>query len=302
MVLIWGANYSLIKRAFAEVPAQAFNALRLVIASLLFGAAIFWARWRAAARPDAPASPAFYSPQPLNARDWRDLVWLGFIGHFVYQYCFVGGVALTSVANAALIIGSAPVVITIVTAVRGREPISRLHWLGVAISAAGLYLVVGRGASFAGATVRGDLLVVVSVMCWALYTLGATRLLQRHSPLFVTGATMTIGAVPYVILMAPRVWAVDWHAVSAMTRWSIGISAVFALCVSYLIWYAAVQRIGPSRTAVFANLVPITAMTIAAVWLREPVTPARLAGAIAVLGGVFLTRLGRQAPAMPIEE
>jgi drug/metabolite transporter (DMT)-like permease len=302
MVLIWGANYSVIKRAFEEIPAQAFNAMRLVLASAVFLTAIFWIRRRAARRPATRISSAFYSAAPLTARDWRDLVWLGLVGHFLYQFCFIAGVDETSVSNAALIIGSTPVVVALFSAVLGREHISRLHWLGAAISLSGLYLVVGRGAAIDGATLRGDLMIVISVSCWAVYTLGASRLLRRHSPLFVTGTTMTLGGVPYAIVMAPRVMRIRWAHVSAASWWSLIGSALLALCLAYLIWYVAVQKIGASRTSIYSNLVPITAMLVAAVWLREPVSLAKLIGAAAVLGGVFLTRLGRPAPPVPIEE
>ena len=47
MVLVWGANFSVIKRAFEEVPPQPFNAVRLVIASAVFLAAIEYAKRRA---------------------------------------------------------------------------------------------------------------------------------------------------------------------------------------------------------------------------------------------------------------
>ena len=77
--------------------------------------------------------------------------------------------------------------VAIASAALGRERIGRLHWIGAAISMSGIYFVVGHGASFGGATVRGDLLMMVSVGCWAAYTLGASRLIARHSPLYVTG-------------------------------------------------------------------------------------------------------------------
>lgn len=302
MVLIWGANFSVIKHAFNEVPAQAFNAVRLLVASVLFLTAIAWVGRRASRHPANRISSAFHSAAPLTRRDWLDLVWLGLIGHFLYQFCFVAGVATTSVSNAALIIGSTPVVVAVCSALLGRERIGRLHWIGAAISMSGLYLVVGHSASFDGATIRGDLMIVMSVSCWALYTLGAGRLLQRHSPLFVTGATMTLGGVPYALAMSPRVLRVDWTRVSAATWWSLLGSAVLALCVAYLIWYAAVQKIGAARTAIYSNLVPIAAMTVAAFWLHEPISSTKILGATAVVSGVFLTRLGRAAPPVPMEE
>jgi drug/metabolite transporter (DMT)-like permease len=301
MVLIWGVNYSVIKRAFAEIPPQPFNAIRLVIASSVFLAAIVYARRRARRRTDAMSS-VLVTPAPVSRQDRLELLWLGLIGHFVYQYCFVGGVNRTSVSNAALIIGATPVAVAVISALLGRERITALHWTGAGISITGLYFVVGHGAEFGGPTFRGDLLVMTSVACWVVYTLGATRLIARHSPLFVTGMTMAIGGVPYVLAMLPQLFAMRWSGVSGWTWVSLVLSALLALNVAYLIWYTGVQRLGPARTSMYSNLVPIVAMTVAAVWLGEPLGGAKLLGAAAVLAGVFLTRLGRKPSPVPLEE
>jgi drug/metabolite transporter (DMT)-like permease len=292
MVLIWGANYSVIKRAFDEMPPQVFNAIRIALASCIFLTAIRIARRRARASPGRMSS-VFYTPFQLTRRDRLDLLWLGLVGHWMYQLFFVGGVALTIVSNGALIIGATPVVIATVSALMGREKIGTLHWIGAAVSVAGIYFVVGRGASFGGTTLRGDLLVMISVGCWTAYTLGGGRLITRHSPLYVTGTTMAIGAVPYVLLALPQILRMNWSTVSAWTWTALVLSAVLALCLSYLIWYTAVQRIGPARTSIYSNLVPIVAIGFAAAWLGEPLTGATLIGGAAVLTGVFLSRLGR---------
>ncbi len=292
MVVIWGVNYSVIKLAFNEVPPQPFNALRMSLASIVFLAAIRVAR-RHARATGGHLSRAFYTPYELTRRDRLDLLWLGLIGHFGYQACFASGVAMTSVSNAALIIGATPVAIAVISAALGRERIGRFHWLGAAVSIVGLYFVVGYGASFGGATLRGDLLMIVSVGCWAAYTLGASRLIACHSPLYVTGTSMAIGVVPYVLLAVPQILTVPWSDVSAFTWVSLVLSALLALNVSYLIWYIGVQRIGPARTSMYSNLVPIVALGVAAVWLGEPLTRVKIIGAAAVLTGVFLTRLKR---------
>jgi drug/metabolite transporter (DMT)-like permease len=301
MVLIWGANFSVLKLALEELPAQSFNSLRILIATATFFVAIRLAR-RLAERQGQPVSPALYTPAALTRRDWVDLAWLGLVGHCLYQLAFVGGVDLTSVSNAALILGATPAVVALLSVLVGRERLAGLHWAGVAASFFGIYLVVGRGASFGGATLAGDLRMMASVLCWATYTIGALRLVDRHSPLYVTGVSMAIGAVPYILLSVPQMLRTDWAAVSAWTWGALVWSALFAIGLAYLIWYTAVQRIGPSRTAVYANVVPIAAIAIAAVWLGEAITPAGAAGAAAILGGVFLTRIGRKPSGVPIEE
>ncbi len=287
MVLIWGVNYSVLKRAFLDIPPQPFNALRISIAAGLFLWAIRRVRRRGAT---GPVSSVFYTPHALTSRDRWDLVWLGLVGHCAYQFCFVSGVDQTSVSNAALIIGATPVSVAVLSAVVARERIGVLHWLGAGVSVLGIYVVVGRGASFGGATFAGDCLVMLSVLCWSAYTIGAGRLVRRHSALYVTGMTMAIGGGPYVLLALPGLVALDWARPAWWIWVALVLSALFALGVAYLIWYAAVQRIGATRTAIYSNVVPIVAMAVAALWLGEPVTRAKLLGAAAILGGVLLTR------------
>jgi drug/metabolite transporter (DMT)-like permease len=290
MVIAWGANYSLLKRAFEEVPPSVFNALRMALASSLFLVAIRVARHRAAGSPSGLGA-TFHTPNPLSRRDRWDLVWLGVVGHCLYQLCFVGGLARTTASNAALIFGTSPAVIAIASAALGHERVGVLHWLGAALSAAGIYFVVGRGASLDSATIQGDLLIAVGVICWAVYTIGGSRLMARHSPLFVTGMTMAIGTVPYALLAWPAFTAMPWSRVS-VTAWLLLIpAAIFALNFAYLVWYAAVRRLGPARTAIYSNAIPLVAMIVAAVWLGEPITGAKVVGVAAVLGGVVLTRV-----------
>jgi drug/metabolite transporter (DMT)-like permease len=285
MAFIWGSNYSIVKSAFEELPAHPFNAARLAIASAIFFVLIVVAR-----RVRVPT--VFYTPAPITRADWLQLAWLGFVGHFLYQMLFIGGLARTSVANSSLMLATTPVVIAIVSAALGRERIGRWHWIGGAISLAGIYLVVGRGAGLSSETFVGDLMVAGGVFCWTIYTLAAGRLMERHSPLGVTGLSMIIGTVIYLPVMAPQIAAVRWMALSPSTWVKILYSAVFALVVAYMIWYAAVQRIGSARTSVYSNTIPIFALVVAAVWLGEPLGRRKLIGAALVLAGVALMRIG----------
>jgi drug/metabolite transporter (DMT)-like permease len=301
MVVIWGTNYSVAKRAFDEIPPQAFNAVRVTVASVVFLAVIHWAG-RQTRRSTVGLSRVFYTPERLTLRDRVDLCWVGFVGHFLYQSFFIGGLSRTSASNAALIIGTTPVLVAVFSSALGLERISLVHWIGVAASVIGVYFVVASGGHSEANSTQGDLMVVVAVVCWAIYTLGSGRLMARHSPLYVTGMTMAYGGLPYAAVMSPNVWRVSWTHVSPWAMAAVVLSALLALCLSYLIWYAAVQRIGAARTAMYSNLVPIAAMAVAVIWLHEPLSRIKLLGAAGVLTGVFLTRLGRTTAATPPEE
>jgi drug/metabolite transporter (DMT)-like permease len=285
MTLIWGTNYALVKSAFQELDPQAFNALRMVLA-----AAVMTATSHVAQR--TTLHDIFHTPAPVTRGDWVRLAWLGLIGHFAYQYLFVGGLARTSVANGALIVSSSPIVITFLSSLSKHERPGRLHWAGTLLSLLGIYIVVGRGAHLSGASLRGDLMLMAAVVCWAVYTMGARPLMERHSPVGVTALSMLIGTMVYVPVAAPNLARVAWADVSVATWIKLVYSSVFAICVSYTIWYAAVRAIGSARTSVYSNLLPIVAMLTAYVWLHEPLGLTKIAGASAVLAGVAVARMG----------
>lgn len=324
MTVIWGTNYSIVKHAFREMDPQAFNAVRMVIGSTVFLAIILGLRWFGARRArsgQAEASPSdsgeaeaspydpgdsvasiFHSPAPITRTDWLGLLGIGVVGHFFYQYLFISGLAQTSVANSSLMLAATPVVIALLSAVLGQDRVSPLHWLGAALSLSGIYVVVGHGAGLDSGSLRGDLTMFAAVFCWAAFTIGARPLMTRHSPVGVTGVSMAIGTVLYVAALTPHLLQVRWTGISAGTWGALVYSALFALCVSYTIWYAAVREIGSARTSVYSNLVPVVALLTAVVFLGEPLGLTKSAGAAMVLVGVALTRVGRVRIPIPAEE
>jgi drug/metabolite transporter (DMT)-like permease len=283
MVTIWGTNFSLVKVALRDFPELAFNALRLAIASTIFLAALWWQQTRARAAGTPP-------PPPLARADWARLVFLGLVGHCLYQFLFLGGVKRTSVGNGSLILGTTPVVVALLTSIAGHERVPPLKWLGAAISFLGLAIVVGQKVEWSASGHLGDLLVFASTLCWATYSVASVPLLRTHSPLVVTGYSISIGAALYTVVSLPTLLRVDWGAISVRSWFLMTASAVFALAFAYLIWYTSVQRAGSTRTAAWSNVTPVVAMAIAAVWLGEPIALNQVLGSLAIFFGLFTTR------------
>ena len=280
MILIWGSNFSIVKVALRDFPELAFNAMRMIVASAGFLAAI-----RFAGPPEGgPSRPT------VTSRDWRELALLGTIGTFLYQLCFVAGLRRTSVGNSSLIIGISPVVISVMSSLAGHERIRPMRWLGVILALLGLYLVVGRGVDLSGATWRGDALMVASVFLWSLFSVASQPILKRHSPLIVIGLAFSVGGALYVLTLLPWLIGVDWRAVSTFSWMMMLISALFSLNLSYWIWYTGLQKLGGSRTSVYSYLTPIVAIVVAAIWLSEPISTNQIAGAVAIFSGLLITR------------
>ena len=286
MVVIWGANFSVIKYALREFPQITFNSLRLLLAAAVFLAAIVVIKRR---REDAA----------LTRAEWQRVVVLGVVGHFLYQLLFVAGVSRTSASNAALIFGATPVAVALMSAMAGHERVPPARWMGVGLSLVGIYAVVGRQATWSRTTFAGDVLVFAGMLCWSLYSVLSQPLLKRHAPVLITGYSLTIGALLYFTVAVPTLVDTNWQAISAISWTLMALSSLLALAFAYMIWYTGVKRMGSSRTAVYSNLTPIVAMLVAAVWLSEPIGAMQLFGAATILGGVFITRFAPPGQAPP---
>ena len=278
MILIWGTNFSIVKVALRDFPEIPFNAMRMVAGTTVFLGTLWLTRDAAKPRP------------ALTRADWIQLLFLGLVGTFLYQLCFVAAVRRTSVGNGSLIIGLSPIVISLMSAVVGHERIRPLRWLGVCMALLGLYFVVGHGVDFSDATLRGDLLMLGGVLCWATYSVASQPILKRHSALVVIAITFSIGAACYVLVMTPTLFDVDWSAVSGFSWFLMFASAFLALNLSYWIWYTGLKRLGGSRTSMYSYLTPIVAMIVAAMWLGEPISGNQIAGASAIFAGLLITR------------
>ena len=147
MAVFWGTNYSIVKNVFREIDPQAFNALRMSIASLIFLDRHSWCPCACIGRRTATtAGSVFYTPATMTAprlvgargaRRRRSLQLSG--------TCFMAGLSRTSVANSSLMLGVTPVLVALLSAMLGIERIGKLHWVGAALSMTGIYLVVGTG-------------------------------------------------------------------------------------------------------------------------------------------------------------
>jgi drug/metabolite transporter (DMT)-like permease len=284
MILIWGSNFSAVKYALRDFPEVSFNAFRLMLASLVFLAAMAIVRTRAKRNGEPPAPP-------VTRRDWRIIVVLGVLGTGFYQLLFLAGVARTSVANSSLIFGCTPVAIAILASAVGHDRLTPARWAGAALSFSGIYALVGLRAELSRTTLVGDALMFGAMLCWSVYSVIAAPLLKKHSPLIVTGLAMVVGTTMYLLVVGRAVLRTDWAAISAVS-WGLMIaSSLLALAFSYIVWYTAVQRIGSARTAVYSNLTPIVAMIVAAVWLGERITRTQLLGAVLILSGIAVARL-----------
>jgi len=275
MAVIWGANFSAVKVGARLFQPLAFNATRIVLGTVaMFAvAAAIGGRWPA-------------------RREARALIGLGALGNGLYQIFFIEAVSRTPVANVAIVLASTPVWLALIGQARGTDRIPPRGWAGIAISVAGIAMVVfGGAASTAGQhSFTGDLLALACVACWVLYTISLRPLIHAAEPLHLHALTMLGGAVPISLVAIPQLATTPWTEIPA-TGWALLFYGSFAaIGFAYILWYRGLRLLGPTRTAMYANLQPMVALVVAAIVLREIPSALQVSGAACTVAGVLLTR------------
>jgi drug/metabolite transporter (DMT)-like permease len=287
VVLIWGLNFPIIKVALEPMPPYVVNALRFAVSAVVLGGIH---AWRTRHEPGG-----FWAP--VREHGWT-VVGLGLLGYVVYQWCFIVGVNATSAGSAALIIASSPMWTAIIARILGMERLPLGAWGGLALSLVGTILVVVAGhnaPNFANDTLFGNALMLGGALLWAAYTVFSR-------PVLKAGVSATGLAFFGILISLPVLWglgvselgAVDWANVDLTVWAAIIFSGGFSTGIAYALWNTAVQRVGPSATAIYNNLVPVVALASGVVLIGEAVTLYQLLGGALILGGLVLMRRARR--------
>jgi drug/metabolite transporter (DMT)-like permease len=227
----------------------------------------------------------------FSARDLAVLaaLSLGVLGNHLLT---LFGLRYIEAAVGGVIIGSAPAITAFLSSLLIHDLPFRVVVLGCAVSFAGVALVSGAGqAGGAGADPwLGGVLVMLAQVCWALYSIGGRRIMERFSPLTVNWTTLAFSLLPQV----PLLWTDQKAMVAGVdsvipSAWvAVAFLVVFPTALGQQAWLYGVKGVGPSRAGIFINLIPVSALLLSIIILGETLDAAKLAGIALILAGVWL--------------
>lgn len=274
--VLWAANYSVVKYGTAVMDPLAYNGTRVLLGAVAFvGLALHRGTWR-----------------KIPRRDVLALLALGVLGNCVYQTLFAEGVAHTRAGTAALVLAASPALIAGLGRALGIERVGARGLAGIALSMAGIALVVLSGTAQPGeaSTMVGNLVVLAAAVCWSVFTVLLEPYTHRVTLIDLSALTLIGGAIPLILGSLPAMAATSWARVTPLTWGAIAYSGLGSLVLGYLFWYRGVRVLGPTRTAIYSNLQPVIALCIAWLLLGEVPSVWQGAGAGAIIAGVLLTR------------
>lgn len=287
-VVFWGASFVATKVALQELSPATVVFTRFAIGLIVLFLIVVWrGELRSSSRRDLPA-----------------LILLGILGIPVHQWLQATGLETASAIVTSWIVATIPVLVALLGWIFLGEKLSAARVVGIFVSALGVAVVVSEGDFQSLLRGRfgtsGDVLIALSAMNWAIFTVLSKRLLNRERLDGFHGLTskprgnvrqmLDIMAIGWVFTIP---WVLTDGSLAELAHlrgesWSaLAFLGVACSGLAYFFWFSALSRIDATQAGVFLYLEPIVTVLLAAPILGEEFTVLTAVGGTAILLGVW---------------
>ena len=278
-VLLWALNVTLTR----YVVTHGFRPLAYATTRYLAATVLFWGfTWQ--------REHTFR----IRLSDGR-LIALAALLIFVNQVAFVSSVHLTTASTVALILGTTPIFVGIIAELVGFERPTRAFWMAAVISFAGVGLVAGGGRGGFSTDVLGDVIALAAAATWAAYSVTIAPLMRRYSPFRISALVLALGWIPLALVSIPQLLDERWTGFGWKMWLAFAYAVLGPLFLTNILWFTAIDRVGPSRASLFANLQPFFGVVFALLILSEHLNRYEVAGGFAIFAGIVVERARRPA-------
>ena len=269
----FATNLSLVKHISPSmIGPYGVNLFRVGITLLLF-----WMLW------------AFSKQQAgIDKKDILRFAGCALTGVVINQMLFIKGLTLTSTIHAALLMLTTPLLISILALWWLKEKFTKGKLLGLLVAIGGaLLLILSKDASGV-ASIKGDILILINAISYAIYFIMVKPLTSRYSPLHVIRWVFTFGFIMIVPFSWPAASQAAWHS-ATLSQW--GALASVVICGTFLTYSFnsySLKHLGAATTGSYIYTQPIFAAIIAALFLQEGFSWEKVMAGALIFGGVYL--------------
>jgi drug/metabolite transporter (DMT)-like permease len=268
--LIYGINYVVAKGLMpGVVGASGFIALRVLGALLLF-----WLVW-------------VFRPERVRAQDLPRLALCALFGVALNQLMFFHGLMRTSPVNSSIIMVATPILVLVLSAVLIGERVTWTKVGGVLLGAAGALTLVFLKPSghSGGATVLGDLFILINATSYGIYLVIVKPLMARYAAVTVMAWCFLLGAVVVLPIGLGELMEVRWAELTPPVWAALGFVVVLVTFVAYLLNTWALRFVSSSVVGTYIYMQPLLAVLLT--WSFMRIGPERIG-----LPGTYQTELG----------
>lgn len=273
-VMIWSLNIVVTRYAADLISPVSISFYRWLIAFLILTPFMLGKVWE---------------QRQLIMQHWLQLAVLSAFGMVLYQGLAYTAAHYTTATNMGLINAFIPVFTILVSFFILKDIPNRFAIMGSILSFCGLIYVMAQGnlsALWQSGAHWGDLLMVVAVFFYAFYGVFLKKW-QLKIPLLISLYIQIAFALIYHL---PFIAWLGLDSLNTANLSSVLYAGIFPSLIAPFVWMLAVQQIGPNRTSIFMNLMPVFTAIIASLWLAESWTIYHTLGGVLILTGVVMAQ------------
>ncbi|RLD65278.1 MAG: hypothetical protein DRI84_07130 [Bacteroidetes bacterium] len=276
-MLFWGMSFVWIKIVYQYYDPLTTIFIRLVVSSALL----------------VLLALIFKIPILPERKDYKAFLFLAFLEPFVYYIGESFGLQRVSSSVAAIMIATIPIVTPIFAYLKLKERLSIMNFVGIFISFAGILLMIFKKDLSLEYSLAGISLLLLAVFAGAYYTIQLKPLSTKYNPITIIISMNVIGSVYFLPFFMYFEYS-DFIQIVPNMELITALSELilFSSIMALVFFVKVVERIGPSKTAAFTNLIPV--VTVIAAWYLLPeeiITSKMLIGIFVVTVGVFIAQL-----------
>lgn len=274
-MILWGFNVVILKLLVSDLPSVTVNAYRVFTVGLVV-AIYTWYK------------EGF---NHLKRKEWFYLFIAGFLGIFGHHLFISLGLKLTSAANGSLILALNPLTTSILAFIFLKENITTWRIFGIILGFIGVFFIIinDLGSSLSEMTL-GNFYVFIALLSQSISFLFIRKLSSKVSINQITAFTIVIGGILLVTAGYQMESISIFHMIKLFdVRHAIlfFVSAIFATAIGGLIWNKGISILGPGKTAIFINMIPIYGLIGSALFLREKIELVHILGLFFIIIGVL---------------
>ncbi|MGO1001782.1 DMT family transporter [Lysobacter sp. CA196] len=224
-----------------------------------------------------------------SRRDLGLILVLGVLGYYLSSLLDFWGLEYVPVSLERLILFLNPTIVLLIGLFAYRRKVAAKEWIALAVSYAGVVLVMVENLRVQGEHVLfGSALVLGAAVSYALYLAMSGELVKRMGSLQLVAYAMVVSTaatlIHYLIARDPSgLFGLPWQVYGLAMA-----NAVFCTFLPVTFTMAAVARLGAGTAAQFSVIGPVSLVFLGAWVLGERITAIQLIGTAVVLGGVVL--------------
>lgn len=282
--IIWSGNFIVARGVIHQIPPFSLAFYRWLTATLIM----------------LPLGlRKFQAEKVVVLKHWKYFFWVALSGITLFNTLIYIAGHYSPAINLALIgTTSSPVFAVLLGAIFLKEKIRPLRIMGMAVCIAGIIILLSGGSiarlvKFHFST--GDLWVLAAAMSFAIYN---TLVRKKPSQISAINFLLVIFSFGTLLLLPFYLWETIAHG-GISWNWNLAFIVLYlgagASVISYLLWNAAIARLGSPRTALFGNLIPLFA-TLEAMWiLNEKISAVHIVSGSLVIIGLIIANLRKSS-------